>query len=197
MLAPLAFLDQERQTPAVVGDEAQVALEAHAFLPDLLAQPEQFGEVGAQHLGLMSHLGEHGAQHHGRAHRCQDVLRTNDERGRCLPADPLQGRKHLGDEVAPLFQGPRARPARGCRGRASDRGSRDPLLQGPNPGGGFNQLMFEFALIVGERLISRLRRPWFSRALRCSARSVSFLLMLPERIAVGGRRSRRASLDRR
>ena len=100
----LPLLDEQGQPLALVREHEKISGEAVALGGNLLAQAYELGEIGRQHLGLLSHLGQYRAQHHGGAHRLQRVFGPDQKTGRRLSADPLQCRQHLGDDPAPLFQ---------------------------------------------------------------------------------------------
>src|SRR5262245_3518122 len=100
----LTLVDEQGQTLALVRQHEQIPGKTVALGGNLLAQAYELGEVGRQHLGLLSHLRQDCAQQHRGAHRLERVFGRDQEAGRRLPADPLQCRQHLRDHAAPLLQ---------------------------------------------------------------------------------------------
>jgi hypothetical protein len=148
----LALIDEQGEALAIVHEHEQVAREAAALIGNLRAQAHEFGEIGGEHFGLMSHFGQYRPQHHGRAHRLQRVLGPDHESGRGLPADPLQRRQNLGDEPAPLLQrGPQRLLFLVERIETLLR-LRRALSHIDDAGCGFDDLFVEFSPVVPDRL---------------------------------------------
>ena len=68
---------------------------------DGAGQPHELGEIQGEHVDLIAHLGQHGAEQHRGADRFQHVLRPHQHGGRRTPPHALQGGQDLGDHPAP------------------------------------------------------------------------------------------------
>ncbi|WP_160321205.1 hypothetical protein [Prosthecomicrobium hirschii] len=134
------MLEQEFQPAAFFGQGQHVGFEPVALGGGLVAQAHHAVEIGDQDLGLPSQFGQKRTDQDGAADRGERIFRSDQERGRRLAADPLQGGEHVGQHGTPI--GERAANARRVAVQRSDPGFRGGhgILQAAHPRGGLDQL---------------------------------------------------------
>ena len=70
----LPLLDQRGHARAIAFKRSDFRFQLFALGGDFLAHVQELGEVARQRINFVAHLRQHGAQHHGGAHRLQRVF---------------------------------------------------------------------------------------------------------------------------
>ena len=149
-LFTLALLNEHGHPCSFLRKCGEITTERLAFGRYFAADPHKFGKIGDQRIDLGLHVGQHGAQQNGSAHRLQRIFRADQQGGRRVAAKSLQRRKHFGDHGAAAAE------------RAADRvlvagqavqplfGRRDAVLHGTDVGRGTEDQLIELAAVLAD-----------------------------------------------
>ncbi|WP_244512099.1 hypothetical protein [Bosea robiniae] len=146
-LALAPRLDQGGEALALGCDLLHFRADVALFGGDALAQPHEFGEIGAENFDLLPEIGHDGAEQHRGAYGFENILGAYQHgRGRA-PADALQRGQNLGDQVAPAVERAANRGLAGLQEAEPRLQRAEPLLAGLRPGGGFEESLVESGTI--------------------------------------------------
>ena len=151
-LFTLALLNEHGHPCSFLRKCGEITTERLAFGRYFAANPHKFGKIGDQRIDLGFHVGKHGAQQDGSAHRLQGIFRAYQQRRWRAAPKSLQCCKHFGDDGAAA-----AERAANCVLVAGEPveplfGRRDAVFHGSHAGGGTDQQLIELAAVLADRV---------------------------------------------